>query len=220
MFEEDLSVIKTLPSIILLAVIGMTGFAVVQAQSPPPVAKARPANTAIATFAGGCFWCMEGPFDVLDGVISTTSGYIGGSKKSPSYQEVSGGRTGHTEAVEIVYDPAKVKYEKLLDVFWHNIDPTVKDRQFCDAGSQYRSGIFYHDETQKKAADASKSALDKNRPFKAAIVTEITAAGTFYAAEDYHQDYYQKNPVRYRFYRQGCGRDARLKELWGDKAGH
>ena len=220
MFEEDLSVIKTLSSIILLAVIGTTGFAVVQAQSPPPVAKARPANTAIATFAGGCFWCMEGPFDVLDGVISTTSGYIGGSKKSPSYQEVSGGRTGHTEAVEIVYDPAKVKYEKLLDVFWHNIDPTVKDRQFCDAGSQYRSGIFYHDETQKKAADASKSALDKNRPFKAAIVTEITAAGTFYAAEDYHQDYYLKNPVRYRFYRQGCGRDARLKELWGDKAGH
>ena len=204
---------------ILLAVVGMTGYALVQAQSTPP-AKAKPANAAVAIFAGGCFWCMEGPFDVLDGVVSTTSGYIGGTKKDPTYQEITSGWTGHTEAVQIVYDPAKVTYEKLLDVFWHNIDPTVKNKQFCDSGSQYRSGIFYLNETQKKAADASKAALDKSKPFKDPIVTEITAATTFYPAEDYHQDYYVKNPVRYRLYRQGCGRDARLKEIWGSKAGH
>ncbi len=210
---------KTVIRFALIAVIGMTSFALVQAQSTPS-AKAIPAKVAVAVFAGGCFWCMEGPFDVLDGVVSTTSGYIGGTKKDPTYQEVSSGSTGHTEAVQIVYDPAKVTYEKLLDVFWHNIDPTVKNRQFCDSGSQYRSGIFYLDDAQKKSADASKAALDKSKPFKEAIVTEITFATKFYAAEDYHQDYYLKNPVRYRFYRQGCGRDARLKELWGDKAGH
>ena len=209
-----------LSRLILLAVIGIAGVALAQAQSTVPAAKAKPTNTAVATFAGGCFWCMEGPFDVLTGVISTTSGYIGGAKKDPTYQEVSAGSTGHTEAVQVVYDPSKVTYEKLLDVFWHNIDPTVKNRQFCDAGSQYRAGIFYHDAAQKSAADASKAALDKSKPFKAAIVSEITAASTFYAAEDYHQDYYVKNPLRYRYYRQGCGRDARLKELWGDKAGH
>ena len=210
---------KTLSRLILLAAIGTMGYALAQAQAPAAVAKAKPANTAIATFAGGCFWCMEGPFDALDGVVSTTSGYTGGTRKGPSYQEVSSGGTGHAEAVQIVYDPAKVTYEKLLDVFWHNIDPTAKDRQFCDSGSQYRSGIFYHDDAQKKAADASKAALDKGKPFKGAIVTEITAASAFYPAEDYHQDYYLKNPVRYRFYRQGCGRDSRLKELWGDQAG-
>ncbi len=211
---------KTLSNLILLVVIGMSGIALAQAQSPAPAAKAKPASTAVATFAGGCFWCMEGPFDVLDGVISTTSGYIGGTKKDPTYKEISSGGTGHTEVVQVKYDPAKISYEKLLDVFWHNIDPTVKNQQFCDVGSQYRSGIFYHDEAQQKAANASKAALDKSKPFKAAIVSEITAATMFYVAEDYHQDYYVKNPVRYRFYRQGCGRDARLKELWGDKAGH
>ena len=211
---------KSISRIILLAVIGISGLGLLQAQAPAPAAKAKSAVTAVATFAGGCFWCMEGPFDVLDGVISTTSGYISGTKKDPTYQEVSAGRTGHTEAVQIVYDPAKVTYEKLLDVFWHNIDPTVANRQFCDSGSQYRSGIFYHNDVQKKAADATKLALDKSKPFKGAIVTEITAATVFYAAEEYHQDYYLKNPVRYRYYRQGCGRDARLKELWGDKAGH
>ena len=218
--EEEQYVFKTLSRTILCAVIGVSAYTLVQAQSAAPAAKAKPATTAIATFAGGCFWCMEGPFDALDGVISTTSGYIGGSKKDPTYKEVSSGTTGHTEAVQIVYDPAKVTYEKLLDVFWHNIDPTVKNQQFCDVGSQYRSGIFYHDDAQKKAADVSKAALDKSRPFKAAIVTEITAATKYYPAEDYHQDYYLKNPLRYRYYRQGCGRDARLKELWGDKAGH
>ena len=217
-FEEERTVFKNLSRILLATTFSLAGYAL--AQLPAPAAKAKPANTAVAVFAGGCFWCMEGPFDVLPGVVSTISGYIGGIKKDPTYQEVSSGSTGHTEAVQIVYDPAKVGYEKLLDVFWHNIDPLAKDQQFCDRGSQYRSGIFYQDDAQKKAADASKAALEKSKPFKGTIVTEITAATAFYAAEDYHQDYYVKNPVRYRFYRQGCGRDARLKELWGDKAGH
>jgi peptide-methionine (S)-S-oxide reductase len=182
------------------------------AQTTKPAAGAA---TAKAIFAGGCFWCMEHPFDVLPGVVSTTSGYIGGQKKNPTYEEVSSGRTGHTEAVQVVYDPKKVTYEKLLDVFWHNIDPTVKDQQFCDHGSQYRSGIFYTDDEQKRLAEASKAALDRNKPFSAAIVTEITRASEFYPAEDYHQDFYLKNPLRYKYYRSGCGRDARLKQLWG-----
>ncbi|MBK6982175.1 MAG: peptide-methionine (S)-S-oxide reductase MsrA [Betaproteobacteria bacterium] len=175
--------------------------------------------TEKATFAGGCFWCMEPPYDNLPGVLSTTSGYIGGRTANPTYREVSAGTTGHTEAVQVVYDPGKVSYEKLLEVFWVNIDPTVRDRQFCDGGSQYRTGIFYHSEAQRKAAQASKDALAKSKPFAAPIVTPVEMAGTFYAAEDYHQDYYVKNPVRYKFYRNGCGRDARLRELWGDKAG-
>jgi peptide-methionine (S)-S-oxide reductase len=185
----------------------------VQAQSRanPPI----PAGMAKATFAGGCFWCMEPPFDKLPGVVSTTSGYTDGQKKNPTYEEVSAGRTGHTEAVQIVYDPKKVTYEKLLEVFWKNIDPTVRDRQFCDHGSMYRSGIFTHDAEQKRLADASKAALMKSKPFKADIVTPVAAATDFYPAEDYHQDYYMKNPVRYKFYRAGCGRDARLAELWG-----
>ncbi len=177
---------------------------------------AEPANLAKATFAGGCFWCMEPPFDKLPGVVSTTSGYTGGKKLNPTYREVSDGETGHTEAVQIVYDPAKVTYEQLLNVFWRNIDPTVRDQQFCDHGSQYRTGIFTHDGEQKKQADASRAALMKAKPFKADIVTEIVAASTFYPAEDYHQDYYLKNPVKYKFYRFNCGRDARLKELWGE----
>ena len=181
-------------------------------------ALAQPAKTEKATFAGGCFWCMEQPFDELPGVISTTSGYIGGRTLNPTYQQVITGTTGHTEAVQVVYDPSKVTYEKLLEVFWVNIDPTVKDRQFCDAGSQYRTGIFYHSDAQRKAAEASKAALEKSKPFKAAIVTPVEMASTFYVAEDYHQDYYLKNSVRYKLYRNGCGRDARLKELWGDKA--
>jgi peptide-methionine (S)-S-oxide reductase len=172
-------------------------------------------KTAKATFAGGCFWCMEPPFDKLDGVISTTSGYTGGKKLNPTYPEVSDGGTGHTESVEIVFDPAKISYEKLLNVFWHNIDPTVKDQQFCDHGSQYRTAIFFHDEQQKKAAEAAKTELMKSKPFKGDIFTEIAMASTFYPAEDYHQDYYLKNPVKYKFYRFNCGRDSRLKELWG-----
>jgi peptide-methionine (S)-S-oxide reductase len=175
-------------------------------------------GTAKATFAGGCFWCMEPPYDKLAGVISTTSGYMGGAKRHPTYEEVSTGTTGHTEVVQVVYDPAKVSYEKLLEVFWRNIDPTVRDRQFCDVGSQYRTAIFFHDDEQKRLAEASKAALEKSKPFKAPIVTPVQAAGDFWPAEDYHQDYYKKNPVRYKYYRTGCGRDARLKELWG-KAG-
>lgn len=175
--------------------------------------------TVKATFAGGCFWCMEGPFDKLDGVLSTTSGYIGGKKKDPTYKEISTGTTGHTEAVQVVYDPKKVTYEKLLYVFWRNIDPTVRNQQFCDVGSQYRTGIFYHDDAQKKAAEDSKAALMKSKPFKGDIVTEVTAATEFYPAEDYHQDYYIKNPTRYSFYRAGCGRDDKLNSLWGAQAG-
>ncbi len=175
-------------------------------------------GTAKATFAGGCFWCMEPPYDKLPGVISTTSGYMGGKKRSPTYEEVSTGTTGHAEVVQIVYDPAKVSYEKLLEVFWRNIDPTVRDQQFCDVGSQYRTAIFFHDEEQKRLAEASKAALEKSKPFKAPIVTPVQAAGDFWPAEDYHQDYYKKNPVRYKYYRTGCGRDERLRQLWG-KAG-
>lgn len=173
-------------------------------------------NLAKATFAGGCFWCMEPPFDKLPGVISTTSGYTGGKKLNPTYREVSDGETGHAEAVQIVYDPAKISYEQLLNVFWHNIDPTVLNQQFCDHGSQYRTNIFVHGDEQKKLATASREAVMKSKPFKADIVTEISTASTFYPAEDYHQDYYLKNPVKYKFYRFNCGRDARLKELWGE----
>lgn len=172
-------------------------------------------DTSVATFAGGCFWCMEGPFDKLEGVISTTSGYTGGHTENPTYKQTSTGRTGHTEAVQIVYDPEQVSYEKLLDVFWHNIDPTTPDQQFCDRGSQYRSEIFYHDDEQKQLAETSKAALNKNKPFSEPIVTQVTKASIFYAAEDYHQDYYKKNPIRYRYYRHGCGRDKRLEQLWG-----
>jgi len=172
-------------------------------------------KTATATFAGGCFWCVEADFDKVAGVISTTSGYIGGRTPNPTYEQVSAGGTGHAEAVEIVYDPAKVSYEKLLDVFWHNVDPLVKDRQFCDRGDQYRTAIFYHGEEQKRAAEASKVAVQAR--FKEPIVTQIVPAGPFTKAEEYHQDYYVKNPVRYKFYRFNCGRDARLEELWGKK---
>ena len=176
---------------------------------------AAPPGSAVATFAGGCFWCMEEPFDKLDGVLATTSGYAGGQKRNPTYEEVSAGATGHTEAVQVLYDPKKVTYEKLLEVFWRNIDPTVKDRQFCDVGSQYRSSIFVHTDEQRRAAEASKSALEKSKPFKDAIVTPVVAATDFWPAEEYHQDYYRNNPIRYKYYRTGCGRDARLKQLWG-----
>ena len=169
---------------------------------------------ATATFAGGCFWCMEPPFDALDGVISTTSGYIGGHKQNPTYKEVSRGGTGHTEAVQVVFDPEKIGYVDLLDVYWRNIDPTDATGQFCDKGSQYRSEIFYHDEQQKQLAEMSKQALVELKPFTGDIVTGISPATVFYPAEDYHQDYYLKNPVRYKFYRYGCGRDKRLEELW------
>lgn len=179
------------------------------------VHAASPSEVETATFAGGCFWCVESDFDKVEGVISTTSGYIGGHKKNPTYKEVSAGGTGHTEAVQIVYDPAKVTYAELLMVLWRNIDPTTPNRQFCDAGSQYRAEIFYHDEKQKTLADKSKRGVESTKSFAAPIVTQVTMASEFYPAEEYHQDYYLKNPVRYKIYRYGCGRDKRLKQLWG-----
>jgi peptide-methionine (S)-S-oxide reductase len=170
---------------------------------------------AVAVFAGGCFWCMELPYDEVPGVISTISGYTGGHTENPTYKEVSNGKTGHLEAIQITYDPAKVSYEKLLDVYWHNIDPLDGDGQFCDKGDQYKSAIFYQDENEKQLAEASKLGLKGKFPDKV-IVTSIKVAGTFFPAEEYHQDYYLNNPTKYKFYRFTCGRDKRLNELWGD----
>jgi len=169
----------------------------------------------VATFAGGCFWCVEADFDKVAGVITTTSGYTGGQVANPGYEQVSRGGTGHAEAVEIAYDPAKVSYQQLLDVFWHNIDPLAKNRQFCDHGDQYRTAIFYHGEEQRALAQASKAKVEAR--FEQPVATQIVPAGPFYKAEDYHQDYHLKNPVRYKLYRYNCGRDARLEELWGRK---
>ena len=172
-------------------------------------------KTEKATFAAGCFWCTEEAFEKVPGVISAVSGYTGGTVKGPSYDQVSTGRTGHTEAVEVTYDPSKVSYEKLLDVFWLNHDPTVKDRQFCDSGSQYRPEIFWHTEEQKRLAEASKAKWEKQKPFRQPILTPISKASAFYPAEDYHQDYYKKNALQYKFYVTGCGRYDRLDRLWG-----
>jgi peptide-methionine (S)-S-oxide reductase len=191
------------------------------AQPAPAAAKKeepKEAKLATATFAGGCFWCMEPPYDKVPGVVSTTSGYAGGTKKDPTYEEVSTGTTGHAEVVQIVYDPSKVTYAQLLEIFWHNIDPITPNAQFCDRGSQYRSAIYFHDAEQQRLAEESKRKLEASGRFTKPIVTEIAAASDFYPAEEYHQDYYQKNPARYRYYRFGCGRDARLKELWGEDA--
>ncbi len=188
-------------------------FSIVLFVSETKAEAAAQGALAKATFAGGCFWCMEPPYDELDGVLSTISGYMGGTKKNPTYEEVSSGRTGHAEVVQVTYDPAKITYSKLLEVFWPNIDPLTPNRQFCDGGSQYRAAIFYHDESQKRLALESKTAVAKR--FKEPVVTEIVPASTFYPAEDYHQDYYKKSPIRYKFYRYGCGRDQRLTELWG-----
>ena len=194
--------------VLLSSILAVSAFTQTQADSE----NIDESQFAKATFAGGCFWCMEPPYDELDGVISTTSGYIGGQKANPTYEEVSAGWTGHAEAIEVLYDPDKISYAELLDVFWINIDPTVKDRQFCDGGNQYRTGIFYHTEEQKRLAEASKKPVEERFGM---VYTEIVPASFFYPAEDYHQDYYQKNPLRYKFYRTACGRDARLKELWG-----
>lgn len=178
-------------------------------------AFAQPApKTEVATFAGGCFWCTEADFDKVPGVISTTSGFIGGKVANPTYQQVTTGTTGHTEAVEIVFDPAKVSYRQLLDVFWRNHDPLNKSGQFCDRGDMYRPGIFVHSDAQRELAEASKKQV-QNRFAPRAVQTEITTASTFYKAEDYHQDFHEKNPVRYKLYRFNCGRDHRLEELWG-----
>ncbi len=178
-----------------------------------------PAERAAAIFAGGCFWCEETAFEGLPGVLSVVSGYTGGQTKNPTYEQVSAGGTGHAESVEVTYDPGKTSYEKLLDVFWHNVDPFQKNAQFCDHGTQYRSAIFYKDEAQKRAAEESKRRLEEQERFRGKIVTQIAPASTFYPAEEYHQDFYKKNPVRYHQYREGCGRDARLKQIWGEAAG-
>jgi peptide-methionine (S)-S-oxide reductase len=180
-----------------------------------PVA-AGDGETQQATFAAGCFWCIEADLEKVEGVRSVTSGYTGGSVTDPTYKQVTSGTTGHTEAVRIVFDPTIISYEELLVVFWRNIDPTVTDQQFCDVGNQYRSAIFYHDDAQREAAERSKAELMKSKPFAEPIVTEITAATAFYPAETYHQDYYKKNPNSYSNYRKGCGRDRRLKDLWGE----
>jgi peptide-methionine (S)-S-oxide reductase len=198
------------------AAIAFRGAAPGLAQNAPP----SQAPLARATFAGGCFWCMEPPFDKLDGVVSTTSGYTGGQVPRPSYEEVSAGRTGHTEAVQVVYDPSRVSYDKLLHVYWRNVDPFDARGQFCDKGSQYRPAIFVHDEGQRRQAEESLRAVQQRFPDKKdKIAVPIAPAAEFYPAEDYHQDYYRKNPARYRFYRFGCGRDGRLKQVWGDEAG-
>jgi peptide-methionine (S)-S-oxide reductase len=193
----------------------LLGFLFLAGQPAPALATEEPAT---AIFAGGCFWCMEQPFDTLPGVLETASGYTGGLVENPSYEQVSSGGTGHVEAVQVTYDPTQVSYEKLLEVFWHNVDPVEDRGQFCDQGNQYRSVIFYQDEVQQLAAEASKQALADSAQFSAAIATDILPAGPFYPAEAYHQNYYQTHPVRYRVYRFGCGRDQRLDQLWGAAA--
>ncbi len=202
----------------LAALAGLMFAAAAQAQtqaSPP-----APEGLAKATFAGGCFWCMEQPFEALAGVKSAVSGYTGGSKANPAYRQVSGGATGHAEAVEVLYDPKVVSYERLLEVFWANIDPTVKDRQFCDVGSEYRTAIFVHDAAQRAAAEASLATWRADPRFEGqTLYTQIVDASTFWVAEDYHQDYAAKNPAQYKYYRWGCGRDARLKQVWGAAPG-
>ena len=185
------------------------------AAAPAPAA-AVPAGAATAIFAGGCFWCIEKDFEKLPGVIEVESGYTAGKTPNPGYEQVSSGGTGHTEAVRVIYDPQKVSYPQLVDYFWRHIDPTVKDRQFCDVGSQYRSGIYWANEAERKAAEASRDALLKSGKFKT-IHTELAPASTFWQAETYHQDYYKKNPIRYNYYRKGCGRDARVEEIWSGK---
>jgi peptide-methionine (S)-S-oxide reductase len=180
-------------------------------------ALARAGERGEAVFAAGCFWCVEAGFEKVAGVTQVISGYAGGKKDKPTYEEVGSGATGHAEAVRVLYDPSKVTYAHLLEVFWHNVDPLSANGQFCDRGPQYRSAIFYLDEAQKKAAEASKKAIEQK--LKAKVVTEIAPPGPFFPAEDYHQDFYKKNPARYQSYRLGCGRDRRLQELWGPEAG-
>ena len=176
----------------------------------------KPGATATAIFAGGCFWCTESDFEKVNGVIGAESGYTAGKKADPTYEQVSAGSTGHTEAVRVTYDPSRVSYAQLVDYFWRTIDPTVKDKQFCDSGTQYRSGIYWQNEAERTVAENSRNALVSSGKFKE-IHTEIAAATVFYPAEDYHQDYYKKNPIRYAYYRSGCGRDNRLEQIWGKK---
>jgi peptide-methionine (S)-S-oxide reductase len=216
----------TLPgTLAVLLILLVPGLAACGAGDSPSTARAEegappnPENLAKATFAGGCFWCMEPPFDALEGVVSTTSGYTGGSVENPSYEQVSAGGTGHRESIQVLYDPERVSYGELLDVYWHNIDPTDPGGQFCDRGHQYTTAIFVHGEEQRRLAESSKAELEASDRFEKPLATEIVDAGPFYAAEGYHQDYYKKNPIRYKLYRTGCGRDRRLREIWGEEAG-
>lgn len=200
-----------------LLVAGLLLPGVIQAKQSDMDMNMQSGNYETATFAGGCFWCVESDFDKVPGVVKTTSGYIGGHKDNPTYKEVSAGGTGHAEAVQIVFDSSKVNYQQLLDVFWHSIDPTTENSQFCDHGDQYRTAIFYHNAEQQQLAQLSKASLEKAKPFNEPVVTEISMATEFTAAEEYHQGYYKKNPLRYKFYRYSCGRDQRLEELWSKK---
>ncbi|MNF28678.1 Peptide methionine sulfoxide reductase MsrA [compost metagenome] len=202
---------------LLVAVAMEAGLPQALAADSPATTSTADAPAATAIFAGGCFWCMESDFDKVPGVLSTTSGYTGGSLANPTYEQVSAGGSGHIESVLVRFDPAQTSYAKLLAAFWPNIDPLTATGQFCDIGSQYRSAIFYRSPEQQRLAEASKAQLQASGRFAKPVVTEILPAGTFYPAEEYHQDYYRKNPLRYHFYRTRCGRDARLEELWGKK---
>ncbi len=183
------------------------------------LATASTAAQDRALFAGGCFWCMEEAFEAVPGVLSVVSGYTGGMRANPTYEQVSGGRTGHAESIEVVFDPGMVTYDELLDVFWHNVDPTSADGQFCDRGTQYRPAIFYHNEQQQRLAEASRQRIQRDKRFPEALVVEVTPASPFYVAEEHHQDYYKRNPIRYKYYKFACGRAQRLEELWGKKGG-
>jgi peptide-methionine (S)-S-oxide reductase len=194
-----------------VALLGLLGFA------PAPLPPA-PAGVSVATFAGGCFWSMQKAFDGVAGVVTVTAGYAGGTRPNPTYEEVETGKTGHAESVEVKYDPSRISYERLLDVYWHHIDPLTLNSAFCDHGPQYRSVIFYHDAEQQRLAEASKRALDESHRFPTPIVTAIQPASPFYRAEEYHQQFYRKNPARYEAYLIGCGRDAALRQLWGEPA--
>jgi peptide-methionine (S)-S-oxide reductase len=201
---------------LLLGLIFAFAFAGGAAAQMAPLPQPKPGQ-AVATFAGGCFWCVESDFDHVPGVVSTTSGYTGGHVANPTYHQVSAGGTGHAESVEVIYDPKKVSYQQLLTYFWHHIDPTVKDQQFCDHGNQYRTAIFVHNDEERKLAEASKKKVEAE--LKVPIYTQIVNASRFYPAEEYHQDFYEKNPVKYKFYRWNCGRDQRVKAIWGAHKG-
>ena len=213
-----MTALRSLSAAFAVLLAGLAALAWAQVAGPGPSAGSAPtpAARASAIFAGGCFWCVEADFEKLPGVLSAESGYMRGKTDRPTYKQVSAGGTGHVEVVRVVFDPARVTYQQLLDHFWRNVDPTVKDQQFCDVGDMYRSGIYYLDAAQQRAAESSRSALVASKRF-AQVHTEVEPATTFWPAEDYHQDYYLKNPVRYKIYRSGCGRDARLAEVWGKR---
>lgn len=204
-----------------IGVVAIATAIILSMQRGPTVARADASspNLPQATFAGGCFWCMQFAFDHVPGVVATTVGYTGGSKKNPTYEEVGSGTTGHSESIEVTFDPAKTTYSKLLEVFWHNVDPTTRGREFCDVGNEYNAIIFFHDAEQEREAKDSEAEIEKTKPFKDPIVAQMVPASTFYPAEEYHQKYYLKNPVRYKFYHYNCGRAQRLRELWGAASG-